>query len=72
MAVRCGRTCSRYEAQGWPSGESITASMSCTVYATTSCRSQPSPPPAAEVIAMARGAAMLALEHSSLRWKGES
>ncbi|KAL9103530.1 MAG: hypothetical protein Q9163_001448 [Psora crenata] len=30
-AVFCGKTCSRYEAHGWPRSESITLSMSMTV-----------------------------------------
>ena len=72
MAVLIGMTCKRYEAQGWPSGESITASMSSTVYATTNCKNHPNSPPVADVSTMARGDATLALLHSSLRWKGES
>lgn len=72
MAVGRGRVCSRYDAQGWPRLEPSTASMSVTVYATTSCRNQPISPPIADVSTMARGAAMLALEHSSAKWNGES
>lgn len=68
----CGKTCKRYAAYGWPSSDSRAASISTTVYATTSCRNQPNSPPTPLVSTMARGEAMLALEHSSLKWNGAS
>lgn len=46
--------------------------MSTIVYATTSCRNQPMIPPTPLVMTIARGEAMLALEHSSLKWNGAS
>lgn len=45
----------------------MTSSISMTVYATTNCKNQPNIPPTLLVRTMALGAAMFALEHSSLR-----
>ena len=50
----------------------MTLGMSMTVYATTICRAEPVSPPKPLVITMARGAATLALVHSSERWNGAS
>lgn len=50
----------------------MTDGMSMTVYATTSCRAHPARPPIPLVMTIARGEAILALLHSSERWKGAS
>ena len=59
-------------AHGWPRSEAMTAPMSTTVYATTTCKTQPNMPPIADVKTMARGEATSAIAHSSLRWNGAS
>lgn len=62
----------RYAANGWPTGLLSVRVISTTVYATTNWSAQPAVPPTALVRKIALGLAMLALLHSSARWKGES